>query len=218
MVVRGKAFGELSDQRLILRDEPSLSLALLGPAEGIKGSAPQALALCKKSKGPHHPGAVFLFLQVSRFRIPLGQQRRCQVELQLVVALELPLELLPEGPVGIEPCHLILVLVGHEFEGVARNGFGKAFLSRSANPLSSGCAPDDRAVAICIGAVLIVLQEGRTPFHQFVQRLLAGQVSGGGRGHKPAHRFKIVRRAAAPEEDRKSTRLNSSYVRISYAV
>ena len=48
-----------------------------------------------------------------------------------IIAVEFVLDLLEERAVGIEPRHLVLVLVGHQLEQIARDRIGKPALARS---------------------------------------------------------------------------------------
>ena len=59
------------------------------------------------------------------------------MELQLVVALELPLEPGLEGGVGVQARHLVLVLVGEQLGVVARDRFGQ--LASGPASLLLGC-------------------------------------------------------------------------------
>src|SRR5690606_41933543 len=58
-----------------------------------------------------------------------------EVEVQPVVAVELLLEPAHELAAGVQPRHLVLVLVGHELEEVARHRLGQVGRARRANAL-----------------------------------------------------------------------------------
>jgi hypothetical protein len=55
------------------------------------------------AEGGQHPGAVLALLQLAGRRIAVGEERRREMEGELVVALELRAELLQEVAVGVEP-------------------------------------------------------------------------------------------------------------------
>jgi hypothetical protein len=80
--------------------------------------------LRQQAEGLAHPGAERPLDQLALARSCFGQQRRRQVVHQLVVALELRGDLGGEGRVGVQARHLVLVLVGHQLEQVARHRLG----------------------------------------------------------------------------------------------
>ncbi len=61
----------------------------------------------------------------SPLSLRLAMQRRRQVVVELVVALELRRDLLVEARVGVQARDLVLVLVGHQLEQVARHRFAQ---------------------------------------------------------------------------------------------
>ena len=128
------------------------------------------LKRASKPKSAKHPGAEAAFLQVAGGGVAVGQQRRGQVELEAVPALELGPELALEGAVGVEPGHLVLVLVGHELEEVARDRLGERWAAGEDGRLACPHALDRRPVAGGIGGVLVVGEEGRALVDQLVER------------------------------------------------
>ena len=68
----------------------------------------------------------------------LREQRRREMEFEAqVVAAELVRHLLQERAVGVEPRDLVLVLVGHQLEQIARDGLGEPALARRLARLSA---------------------------------------------------------------------------------
>ena len=90
------------DRGLVFADQAALHAALLGVAEDVELGAAQALQRGEQAERRHHPGAVFALLELAGRRIALGEQRRRQMEGELVVALELRAELLQELAVAVE--------------------------------------------------------------------------------------------------------------------
>ena len=84
---------------------------------------PEASPFTRSSR--QHPGPETALLQMAGDRVPLRQQRRGHVKLQLHIALELCRQPLPERLSGIEPGNLILILVGQKLEVIARHSFGQ---------------------------------------------------------------------------------------------
>ena len=82
----------------------------------------------------------------------LREQRRRQMEFEAqVVAAELVRHLLQEIAVGVEPRHLVLVLVGHQLEQIARDRFGEAALAGRLGGLDGLHLLDQAAVARGVG-------------------------------------------------------------------
>ena len=65
------------------------------------------------------------------------------MELEAQLAVELGRGLAQERAVGVEPRHLVLVLVGHQLEQVARDRLGEPALARRLRALSARRTPLD---------------------------------------------------------------------------
>src|SRR5690606_6505424 len=102
---------------LVFADQGALAAAFGGVAEQVQRSAAQAAQFRQHAERGEHPAAVFPLLQLA-LGVLLRQQRRGEVELQLVVALELLREAAPELAAGVQARHFVLVLVGHQLEEV----------------------------------------------------------------------------------------------------
>src|SRR3546814_9839477 len=114
----------------LFRSQLALHLPFFGVAEYSERAAAQAAQLREQFERREHPRPVFLLLQLA-LGVALGQQRRGEVEVQLVVAVKLLFELLAEVAVGVQARHLVLVLVGHQLEEVAGDRLGQVGTARS---------------------------------------------------------------------------------------
>src|SRR5690606_7952552 len=95
----------------VVGNQLTLQPALSRMPEGIEECSPQLSQRHQQSHCLQHPGAIgFLSWPTGVLVVPC-QQRRRQMDLDLVVALELGSDPLEEAAVAIEPSHLILVLV-----------------------------------------------------------------------------------------------------------
>ena len=84
---------------------------------------------------------------------------------------EARLHLFGERLADKEARHLILILVGHQLEQIARDGLGKAPLARGLRGFGCLRLFDQRAVAFGISRILIFGEEGGAPLHHLVERL-----------------------------------------------
>ena len=132
--------------------------------------------------------------------IARGEERRRQVELKPVVALELLVDAGGEGGFGVEPAHFIFILVGQQLRIVAGDGFGEAGLAGLR--FDRLHAFDESGVTLRKGCVLIRGQVLYAAGHDLVER--ARQAVEGhdvvGRRHQSLDGSAIVRGAAAPAE------------------
>src|SRR6185437_13829409 len=78
---------------------------------------------------------------------------------------------LGERAVGIEARDLVFVLIGHHFEGVARDRERKAALARGLGLLGRGDFINQRPVAVSVGAVLVGGEEIGALGDDFGERL-----------------------------------------------
>ena len=126
------------------------------------------------------------------------------MNLEPLPALELAAELLLEGPVGPQPRHLVLVLVGQELVVVARHGLGELRALGQAGGLQPARPLDQRAVAGRVGGVLVVGEEGRPPLDHLVEAVREATMVGQRRGRRREFLdpLQVVRRLPAPEEGR----------------
>ena len=90
--------------------------------------------------------------------------------MEFEVAFKHAVHTVEEGGVGVQACHLVLVLVGHEFEQVTCHRFGQRRFARG-----SGFGLlhlfDKSAVLLGIGCVLVVGEEVHTALDQALDRL-----------------------------------------------
>src|SRR5579883_423357 len=131
-ILRAKRGGEFADYRLVFADETALHAALLGAAENVEGGAAQPAHFCKEREGAEDPGAVAALLKLAGVGIARGEEGRRQMEFEGEVAFELLMKLLQERAIGVEPRDLVLVLIGHQLEEVARDRLSKARVSSPA--------------------------------------------------------------------------------------
>ncbi|OIQ67074.1 hypothetical protein GALL_513520 [mine drainage metagenome] len=89
------------------------------------------------------------------------------MKLQLVVALKLLRNFFLKRAIAVQPCHLVLVLVRHQLEQVARHCFAKA----GPTPGSVGLLHliDQRLVAVSVSSVLVGCQKRHPLDDQFSQ-------------------------------------------------
>ena len=91
------------ERGLVASDQRALSAALFGAAKGVERGAAQH------------------FQRRQQFEAP-GHQRRGQVVVHLVFALEHSANLFAKGRVAVQAGDFVFVFVGHQFEQVARDG------------------------------------------------------------------------------------------------
>ena len=188
---------DLVQDGLVLDQQPALHPPLGRAAERVEGGAAQPLEAGQQAEGAQHPGAVAPFLQMAGDGIPVGQQRRRQMDLEAVPALELGAELVQERAVGPEPGDLVLVLDRHQLEQVAGHGLAEAVPTGRAPRLGLAHPCDDLAVAARIGRVLVGGEEGARC------STMSSSVCGWRACRHAGHgldRGQIVRGAAAPQE------------------
>ena len=139
---------QLVDSAFVVGDQLPLQLAARPCSRRCRTRVPRRpFELRQQPEGRQHPGAVARASVRWPCRVLLGPERRRQVELQLVVAVELRRYLLLEAAVGVEPRDFVLVLVGHQLEVVARDRLGQAVQAGRALLLGAGHALDQRLVA-----------------------------------------------------------------------
>ena len=126
-----------ASSRLVLGDQPALLAPLRRVAERIERGAAQPLELREHGHGREHPRAVGALAGLAGRGILRGPQRRREVHPQAIVALELARHARREVAVGVEPGHLVLVLVGHQLEEVARHRLGE----RASSPAPGATRP-----------------------------------------------------------------------------
>src|SRR4249919_2183650 len=157
------------DRGEVIDDQLALHPALLGPAEDVERTATQEAQLRQPLERGEHPRAEFLLDQVA-LCVLLRQQRRGEVELELVVAVELLLQLLLEVAAGVQARDFVLVLVRHQLEGVTRDGFGQVGGAGDLRGLGFAYLGDEVAVALGVGRILVIGEEADAARDQFVER------------------------------------------------
>ncbi len=135
-------------------------------AERVQRRATQEAELGQHAEHIEHPRPQLALARLAGNRVTLGQPGRGEVELQLVVALELRLELLAEFRLAVEPRHLVLVLVGQELEVVAGDGLGQRQIVRR---IGIAHALDQLAIAARQPGVLVAGKEVHAPLDDLFQ-------------------------------------------------
>jgi hypothetical protein len=120
-----EAVSQLAHEGEVARAQLAFGLAFTRVAEGVEGRAAQAFEARQRREHRHQPAAELHLGRHVGTRLPARQQRRRQVEGQLVVAVELRRDLRAEGRVGMQARHFVLVLVSHHLEQVARHGLAQ---------------------------------------------------------------------------------------------
>ena len=167
--VRGAEPREQLVHRLeVLLDEPALGAPFLGAAEEVERGPPKAPHLRDEGEHPPHPGAVGPLAGFSGRRIGPREKGRGHVEGDPKVPLEARREPLLEGPIRVEPGHLVLVLVGHQLVGEAGYCPGER-VARPERPLPLAYSLDEATVARRPRRVLPLGEVPDTPLHELVE-------------------------------------------------
>src|SRR5689334_5402836 len=111
VVVRREAREQPLDVALVLGDQRALGAPLRGVAERVECSATQATKGFKDPENREHPRPETNLARLARRGIAARQQRRREVEDELVVTLEHRADLALERAFGVQPRNLVLVLV-----------------------------------------------------------------------------------------------------------
>ena len=124
------------------------------------------------------------------------------MEAQRVVALELRLELLSEFRARVEPRDLVLVLVGHQLEPVARDGFRQCRRTLRLLLLGRTDLVDQTTVALGVRGILVVGQEGDAARDHLVERFGHGLAvdDRGLRRDEPLDGLQVDGGTTAPQE------------------
>ena len=149
------------DQAAVLADERALDPAHLRVAERIERGAAQTP---HRDQQPEHP----LEPRAER-ELPLHAERPQERRMELVAHLglaQLRLDRRADLRPEVQPRHLVLVLVGHQLEEVARHRLGEPRLARHGRPLRLGDRPDEVDVAARVGRVLVGDQLGDADLEQ----------------------------------------------------
>ncbi len=168
VVARLQLSQQLIKVALVLGDQFAFDTAVMAVAEHVQRRAAQELQLGQHVEGVQHPRPEFTLTRLASGAVALGQPGRCQVELQLVVAFELRLELLAELRFAVQPRHFVLVFVGKKLEVVARHCFRKRQVIRG---IHRPYALDHRAIALGIGRALVLGKEVHAPVDDLFQGL-----------------------------------------------
>src|SRR3984893_2107512 len=161
----------LIEHALIVAHEPALGPALLRVAEGVQCRSAQEFAARQQPEDRKDPRAEGELFRLSGRLVHWCEQRRREMHVKAqMLAAKLVLHLMHERAVGIEPGHLVLVLVGHQLEQIARDRIGKTALARGTRRLDGFDALDAVPIALGIGRILIVREKGRSPVDHFIQR------------------------------------------------
>ena len=107
---------------------------------------------------------------MARHLVAACKQRRREMESEADIAFEFLSELLAKSVVGIEPRHLIFVLVGHQLEQVLGHRFGEFTRRRRGLGFGGADFRNGREIAVGIGLVLIFTQEFCPVGDGFIER------------------------------------------------
>ena len=156
MVVGVELRQHLVERRLVVGDQLALGAPLGAVAERVEGGAAQEFEPRQQPEHRHHP----------RPETDLARQRRSPCRAapaaaaqdgtrSAAVAVELGRDLPQERAVGVEPRDLVLVLVGHQLEQVARDRLGEPAFAGRLGRLGRLRLLDPAAIARGIGGVLV---------------------------------------------------------------
>src|SRR5690349_7102384 len=88
-MIAGRQAGEyLFEHRLVLADQPALGAPFLAAGENIERCAADPAELCEDAEGGENPRTVGPFAQMTALRVAIGEQRRGQMETQLIRSLK----------------------------------------------------------------------------------------------------------------------------------
>jgi hypothetical protein len=149
-----QAIEQLGHRHFVFHDQPPFGPALFGVAEDVQRGAAQSLQLREDPERGHHPGAELGLRRLARARIRLVENRRSEVEFELVASLEHRFDLPGERRIGVQARDFVFVLVGEELEVVARDRLGE----RGASGLERfgfARALDELAVALGVRGILV---------------------------------------------------------------
>ena len=166
---------QLVDLLEVAGNELAFHLALFGVAEYIEWAAAQALEAGQHAEGLEHPRPVFRLAQLT-LRILLRQQGWGQMEMDPEVALEGLANAPFEIAAGIEAGDFVLVLVGHQLEGITRDGLAQIVEARRAFLLDLAHLVDQRPIALRVSRVLILGKKLHAAGDLLVERCAQGQV------------------------------------------
>src|SRR5262249_13338939 len=158
VALRRQTDERLLDESAVLARELALDPSDCRKAEGVEWRAAQPLHPSEHAEDRREPRAELeLLLEPER-----PEQRRVEVVGELDAAREFVGQRL--GDVGIErePRHLVLVLVGHELEEVARDRLGEPRLARHLRRLGLAHAPHELRVPTRVARALVGDQLGHT--------------------------------------------------------
>jgi hypothetical protein len=91
------------------------------------------------------------------------------VELELISPSKASARRTAKAPVAVEPGDLVLVLVGHELEEVARDRLGQGLVPGRLGRLRRPDGRDEAAVAVGVGLVLVTCEESGPAGDQLVE-------------------------------------------------
>src|SRR5262252_2057001 len=159
------------DERAVFPDERALLAAHLRVAEDVEGSAPEALERGEQGEDWREPRAQpDLLLETER-----AEEWGMQVPVVAGGRPEAALQLRGQGRAQVEPRHLVLVLVGHQLEEIARHGFRETGAPRRLLSLFRCHPGHEFRVLAGVGGVLIRDQLGDSDLEQPAQLSLGAR-------------------------------------------
>src|SRR5512138_1075059 len=96
------------EQCFVVRDQLALELAVRQASERVQRRAAQALEACQQSEQMHDPRAELALAHQAGLRVGTREDRRREMEAQLVVAFEGALDLLAERRRAVQARYLVL--------------------------------------------------------------------------------------------------------------
>ncbi len=144
---------EAGDDILVPPDQVALLAPLGRVAERIERGSPEPLEPGERPERHPDPGAEPPLARAAAMIRAGGQERRREVVMHRVIALEFLGQALEEPGLGVQPRDLVLVLVGHQLE--QRAGDRLAQGGRAGRRLGGADPVDHGAVAPGIGRVLV---------------------------------------------------------------
>src|SRR5260221_2904635 len=150
---------KLAHHALIVGDELSFRAPFRGVAEDVERRAAQETQPREHPHRREHPRSVLALARLAGHRIGLRPERRREVHLHAVVALELAFDALQEVAVGMKARDLVFVLVRHELEEIARDDRRELRRAAGLRLLGRADLGDEVLVALRVGLVLVAGEE-----------------------------------------------------------
>ena len=180
MIVRRQTGDQLATQRLVLRDQRPLRRAAPRCSRKCRTPCRAGRAARPARRSLHHPRPEAHLARLAGRRI---LARRAAAARDGIRSCRSPSnasrDLRGERAVGVEPRDLVLVLVRHQLEEIARHRLGEARLRPGRVRRLGGRRPvDEGAIALGVGGVLVGGQERRRGARRSRPGLVGGRRGG----------------------------------------